>query len=322
MISLATTIINDKVRANIKACLDEDRIGQGRFIEEFEQKVADYVGVEYAIAVCNGTMANAVALRALAEIYPGNEVIVPALTFVAQINSVIMSGLKPVFIDIGDDLQMTQPEVNENTLCIMSANLMGKKCDIEGDIVLEDSCEAFGLKPKLIGTYSFYPAHTITTGEGGMIVTDDDKLAKLCKRIRNHGRKGDDILNKFEFDIFGFNAKMTNLSAAIGCAVIGEADNIIQKRKENVLLMNELVGQDFYAESPHGYPVFYKNKEERDKKLIALEGNQIEARKLFGCSIEGFPKAKDMGDRGLFVPIHQNLSEEDIKKISMCLRRI
>ena len=333
MISLASIHINNKVRANIRACLNEKRIGQGRFIKEFEQKVADYVGVKHAIAVCNGSMADIVELAVLKHLYPNRtEVIVPALTFIAQVNAVIINGLTPVFVDVGNDYQMKRPEITDNTLCVMPANLLGKKCDITGNVILEDSCEAFGIKPRDMGTYSFYPSHTITTGEGGMIVTDNDKYAELARIIKNHGRRGNDILNKFHFDIIGFNGKMSNISAAIGAAVMNDADDIIRKRKSNVALMNRLTGNEFYAESPHAYPILCDN---RDEMLLKLEKSGIEARKLFSClptqekayeymgyELGDFPMAEDIGNRGLFVPIHQNLNEEDIKKISMCVRGI
>ena len=331
MISLATATINKKVKANIKSCLDEGMIGGGRFIKEFEQKVADYVGVKHAIAVCNGSMADIVALAVLKHLYPNKtEVIVPALTFIAQINAVIINGLTPVFVDVGYDYQMKEPKITDDTLCVMPANLLGKRCDVQGNIILEDSCEAFGFKPKDIGTYSFFPSHTITTGEGGMIVTDNDKYAELARIIKNHGRRGNNILDKFHFDMIGFNGKMSNISAAIGLGVMDNADEIIKKRKDNVVLMNELTGNDFYAESPHAYPILCDN---RDEVLLKFEKNKIEARKLFSCiptqekaykymgyELRDFPVAEDIGNRGLFLPIHQNLTREDIKKISICLK--
>ena len=333
MISLATTTINDKVRANVKSCLDEGMIGGGRFVKEFEEKTAKYVGVKHAIAVCNGSMADIIALAVLKYLYPDKKtVVVPALTFIAQTNAVLINRLTPVFVDVGEDYQMKQPDITHDVLCVMPANLLGKRCNVKADLILEDSCEAFGFKPRDIGTYSFYPSHTITTGEGGMIVTDNDKYAELARTIRNHGRKGDDILDLFHFDTQGFNGKMSNLSAAIGVAVIDEADKIIRKRKKNVALMNSYLKKDFYADSPHAYPVLCDN---RDEVLLRLEKNGIEARKLFSClptqekvyrhmgyDLGDFPVAEDIGNRGLFVPIHQNLNEKDIKKISDCIRRI
>lgn len=348
MISLATVTINEKVRENVNACLDEERIGQGRFIEEFEQKVVDYVGTRYAIATASGTLADMVALAALRAKNPTkSEVIVPALTFIAHIQSVLANELVPVFVDVRPDYQMNskliERKITSNTLAVMPAHLLGKSCDIKGIQrvtqrynleIVEDCCETFGLKPKQLGTYSFFPSHTISTGEGGMIVTDDTELADLCRKMRNHGRKSDKILDKFHFDYYGFNGKISNIAAAIGTAVIDEADEIIRKRKENVRILNGTTGRHWDAQSPHCYPVMYDSRKERDRKLIELEENGIEARKIFsslptqeevyrylGYKLGDFPIAEEVGDKGLFVPIHQNLKDKDIQQIGLCIRK-
>jgi len=346
MITLGTSQITEEAFGNISKCIAENRIGQGRFVKEFEDRIAKYIGVKHAIGVCNGSMADIVALAALKEKHPEkNEVIVPALTFIAQTNAVLINGLKPVFIDIKEDYQIDETQVygkiNEKTLAVMPVHLLGKKCEIDKikviakDIpILEDCCEAFGIKPQLIGTYSFYPSHTLTTGEGGMIVTDDDDLAELCRSIKNHGRKSDKIQDKFKFDIFGFNGKMCNLVAAVGCGIVNEADKIIQKRQQNVEFLNERLNRNWYADSPHCYPVDMKSQEDRDNMLELLELYQIESRKLFSClpSQEkvysgmgykkgAFPAAEKAGDNSLYVPCHQDLDKEDLLKICQILKK-
>jgi len=168
-----------------------------------------------------------------------------------------------------------------------------------------------------------------------MVITNDDELAELARQIRNHGRRSNNILDKFHFDMFGFNGKMSNIIAAIGEAIVDEADRVIEKRKENVLKLNTLMVNDWQADSPHCYPMMYSSKEERDERLIELEKAGIEARKLFsslptqekvykylGYKLGDFPVAEDIGDKGLFVPIHQDLNDEDIKQIGLCLWRI
>ncbi|HEC66363.1 MAG TPA: aminotransferase class I/II-fold pyridoxal phosphate-dependent enzyme [bacterium] len=325
MISLATSLVNDKVRKNVNACLDENRIGGGRFIKEFEDKVAKYMGVKHAIAVCNGSMADIVALATLKAQYPNKkEVIVPALTFIAQTNAVLINGLKPVFVDITEDFQMGEFKTNKNTLAVFPVHLLGKRCEIKSDVpIIEDACEAFGVWNKRdMATFSFFPSHTITTGEGGMIITNDDIHAEIARQLMNHGRKSDKILEKFHFDYLGFNGKMSNVLASIGCAVVEEADSVIKKRKENVELYNKLLKKDWYAESPHCYPYLYKTSQERDESLIRLSENGIEARKLFSCvpkteyNFKGsYSIAEKIGKVGLFVPVHQDLSDDDIKKV-------
>ena len=284
-ISLGCSVVNNDVRKNVSAALRENRLGQGRFVTEFEQKVTKFVGAKHAVAVSNGSMADIVALSVLKQQRPGRtEVIVPALTFIAHVNAILVNGLKPVFCDIGEDLQINVEEIRKkttfDTLAIFPVHLLGKKCNIEeikkigreeGIFVLEDSCEAFGLYHDTeFATYSFFPSHTITTGEGGMIVTNIESNAEWARKIANHGRKGDNILDKFHFDSMGFNGKMSNVLAAIGCGVVDGAGKVIEERKKNVEHFNKLMNGNWFADSPHGYPIFYESSEQRDKKAFKL----------------------------------------------------
>ena len=167
-----------------------------------------------------------------------------------------------------------------------------------------------------------------------MILTDDKKIAELCKKIRNHGRRSDDILDKFHFDIFGYNGKMSNITAAIGSGVVENTDGIIFKRKKNVKALNEATGKDWYAESPHCYPVECENRNARDNKMKELYANGVETRKLFsslptqervyrdmeyerGC----FPVAEDIGERYLYVPCHQNLLDNELQQICKIIKK-
>lgn len=338
MISLATSKITPQVRKNINRALDDNRIAGGVFIEQFEKAVAKYNGAKYGIAVCNGTMADIVALAALKALYPEkNEVIVPALTFIAHTNAVLVNGLKPVFVDVDEHCQMNPGliEVNEKTLAIMPANLLGVHNNMErifnkakGIPIIEDNCEAYGIRNKqaLMSTYSFFPSHTITTGEGGMILTDNEKVAEYCRAARNHGRLSTDILNMFHFPLFGINGKMTNVAAAIGCAIAPSADSVIKKRQRNVEIYNDLLGKSWYAYTPHCYPVWYNTEAQRNDKLVELYENGIEARKLFSClpTVEykkkgNYPMAEKLSRTGLFVPVHQDLTKEDIKRVCKIL---
>lgn len=338
MISLATSKITKQVRKNVNKALDDNRIAGGSFIEKFENKVSEYNDAEYGIAVCNGTMADIVSLAALKALYPDkNEVIVPALTFIAQTNAILVNGLKPIFVDVDENCQMNIDEVKitDKTLAIFPANLLGKEIDmrklrcIAGETpIIEDNCEAYGIRSKYadMSTYSFFPSHTITTGEGGMILTDNKKIAEYCKACRNHGRLNTDILNMFHFPVFGLNAKMTNIAAAIGCAIAPSADKVIKKRQSNVDLYNKILGKNWNSFSPHCYPVWYNTEAQRNDKLVELYENGIEARKLFSClpTVEykkkgNYPMAEKLSRTGLFVPIHQDLTKEDIKKICQIL---
>jgi len=334
-ISLATSKITPQVRKNVNKALDDNRIAGGSFIEKFEKSVAKYHGAKYGIAVCNGTMADIVALAALKVLYPcKNEVIVPALTFVAHTNALLVNGFKPVFVDVDENCQLDPCliEITDRTLAIMPANLLGRKVDINkfkkfGVPIIEDNCEAYGVRNKVdMSTYSFFPSHTITTGEGGMILTDSEELNILARACRNHGRIKTDILNMFHFPVFGLNGKMTNIAASIGCAIVGSGANVIKKRINNVLLYNKLLKKNWHAFSPHCYPVWYKTEEERNNKLLELDRNEVEARKLFSCiptveyGLKGdYPMAEKLSRTGLFVPVHQDLTKTDIKKICKIL---
>ena len=356
MISLATSKITSKVKANVNACLNDNRIGQGRFNKEFEQKTAEYLGAKHAIAVNNGSMADIVALGSLKVKYPSKtEVIVPAYTFIAQTNAIFINGLTPVFVDVGDDYQIDVDKIEEKitnkTLCIYAVHLFGKACDIikikelsikHNVAVVEDCCECFGGKVNGIkvgtfgdfGTYSFFPSHTITTGEGGMVVTNDPELADIAKQVANHGRRGDNILDKFHFDVFGFNGKMSNVLASIGCAILPSADKVVNQRRDNVKLYNSILGNTWYAESPHCYPTRYDTEEERNFILERLWEDKIEARKAFsslptqekvywkyGHRKGDFPMAEKFGETVLFTPVHQDLMVEDIEDICRILKK-
>lgn len=184
-----------------------------------------------------------------------------------------------------------------------------------------------------MATYSFFPSHTITTGEGGMILTNDKELADLARAARNHGRtQKSDILNKFHFDNLGINGKMSNVLAAIGCAVVDTAWDVIKKRRRNVHLYNTILKREWYSFSPHCYPMYYHSEQERNETLLNLDKNDIEARKLFSClpvdekvykymgyKKGDFPVAEDIAKRGLFVPIHQDLTEDDIRFVASLL---
>ena len=333
MISLASAKIPFKAYLNVLDCLKSERIGRGKYVDRFEKLSAEYFGVKHCLAVANGTLADLILLSTLKEMYPGKlEVILPAFTFIAQANSVLWAGLNPVFIDEKQDVQ---PLINERTLCYFPVHLLGlygiSPTLIHDVPILEDCCEAMGghisgIKFGTIGiagAFSMYPSHTITTGEGGLIITNDDEFHAIARSIHNHGKFGG---QDFNFKYLGINAKMTNLQAAIGCELIKTIDEVNQKRRDNVAHYNRLLGTSFHASAPHCYPVFYKDQESRDKALKTLTDAGIECRKLMGCIPDSEPYVQRFGtpiptafvnarryaNTGLFVPIHQNLTKKEI----------
>lgn len=365
MIFLGTANISNKTKSLMEQALNKGVIGQGDYIREFEERLADFFKVKQAIAVANGTLADACALAA-AKYEDGcqrKEVIVPALTFISQINAIYYNHLKPVFIDVDYDYQINtekiEEKINENTLAIMPTHLLGWPAEMEKIIslakkynlyVIEDACEALGSRyqNQLCGTigdmgcFSFFPSHTISTGEGGVVVTNNDKLANLLRLLRNNGRKSEKPEDKFIFPSIGFSAKMNTLEAIIGLGVIDELPQHIERRHQNMIKLNTLLGKNCFSEKgerytvPHAYSIMVESKEIRDKLLkllpekFGIEARQIfysiptqsEAYKFLGEKEGTYLTAEDIGQRGLYVPCHQNLSEEDIIKISNTLKRI
>ena len=264
----------------------------GRFNEEFQQKFSEFLGVEYALTVNSGSSANLLALSALTSyklgerrLRKGDEVITVAAGFPTTVNPIIQQGLIPVFVDceIGTyniDVTKIEEAISDKTRAVFLAHTLGNTFDLDkvsaicekhGLWLLEDSCDALGAKYKgknagtigHIGTYSFYPAHHITMGEGGAVVTDDPLLYKILLSFRDWGRDcwcqpGKDNSckqrfnmqlgnlpfgydHKYTYSHIGFNLKITDWQAAIGLAQLEKLPEFIRKRKENAALLRSLL---------------------------------------------------------------------------------
>ena len=355
-VSLAAVDLPEQSKKNLQEAIAEERIGQGKFIREFEEKFAEWNGSKYAVFVSNGTVADTLALWSIKD--GRNEVILPAFTFVAQANSVIHAGLKPVFVDVDEraqiDPNLIERAITPNTLAIFPAHLLGRAADMDtikfiaekcNLFVIEDCCEALGAqwnKEKVgsigdIGTFSFYASHHITTGEGGMLTTNSKEIYDKVVSLRNHGRKSENTLDLFQFEMIGFNSKGTNLQAAIGAGLVDKLDKIIETRRLNMKWLNKILGLSWYDDvskersSPHCYPLFAETSIQRDLKLMELEDKGIEARKLMACipskeqcpaygEYEGiFPIAERFGSLGYYVPVHHLLTYEQLNYLSLCL---
>jgi len=339
MIRLSHVSIPYETAERVKQMILRGEIGQSEAIEEFEAAFARWLGVRHCVAVSSGTMADTIALAVLKHFYPGrNEVVVPALTFIAQVNAITYNGLKPVFVDHGDD---PSEVVGRDTLALFPVHLLGKPVDLQGwrslhFPIVEDSCEAMGSSffnkscgaVGEMGTFSFFPSHTISTGEGGMITTNSEDLANMARRMRNHGKISS---ADFHFDVIGFNGKMTAIQAAIGLGMVRELDSIIKRRRQ---VFFELGGEEKPGEfiSPHAFPVICESEQRRDSLLQHFRAAGIECRNLFssiptqekayahlGHKLGDFPVAEDIGRRGLYVPCHSGLRAEDIQKIKAVL---
>ena len=240
--------IDDNELKHLKRVIDSTYVVEHELTKEFESIIKDYTGSKHAIAMTNGTMALYSCLLALG-LKPGDEVIVPNLTFIASSNAVLMANGVPVLCEVTKDTLCLDPielekKITEKTKIIMPVHLYGQSADMDSIMsiakkyklkVLEDAAQGVGVfsNGKHVGTFgdcgilSFYGNKTITCGEGGVVLTDNDEVAKKCYRLKNHGRDRKGI---FEHEHIGFNFCFTEMQAAIGISQMEKLDRIIDRK--------------------------------------------------------------------------------------------
>jgi perosamine synthetase len=344
-------------KAYVNQCLDSTWISsRGEFIDRFQQNFARHVGATDALAVCNGTVAIHLTLVALG-IGPGDEVIVPTLTYVAAVNAIRYVGATPVFAD--SDLTTWQVDpadvearISPRTKAILAVHLYGQACDMpalcalarrEGLLVIEDCAEAFGtmIGGRHVGTFgdaasfSFFGNKTITTGEGGMVVLRDPEVRRLALKLRGQGLAD---TREYWHDIIGFNYRMTNICAAIGLAQLERADRFLARKRAIALrLANLLTGLPLtpHREVPgttHSYwmiSVAVENAADRDPLRTTLRRAGIETRPLFhpvhtmpmyAAGQTGLARAIDLGARGVNLPSWPGMTDADVVAIAETIR--
>jgi perosamine synthetase len=256
-IPIAKPVLGKKELEAVKEVFESGMLVQGKKVKLFEEKFAEYIGVEHAIAVANGTVALDVALKAL-NLGPGDEVITPAFSFIASSNCILFQNAKPVFADINPRTFNIDPsdvaeKITAKTKALIAVHLFGQPANMNalkeiaednGILLVEDAAQAHGAEYKGqkagsigdIGCFSFYATKNMTMGEGGMIATNDQKLARKARLLRNHGGT-----QKYHHDILGYNYRMTEFCAAIGSVQLKKLDEFNEKRRENAkLLSNEI----------------------------------------------------------------------------------
>jgi len=312
-IPVAQPILGGNERKYVLECLDSGWISSiGRFIGLFEDSFARFCATSYGIACNNGTTALHLALAALAT-GPGDEIIVPTLTYVATANAVLYCGARPVFVDSDPetmtmDVSLLEEAVTERTKGIIVVHLYGHPVDMNpvlevarrcGLFVIEDAAEAHGAlyegRPVgsigQAGTFSFYGNKIISSGEGGMVTTSDAELrARLCL-LRGQGM---DPQRRYWFPVVGYNYRMTNVAAAIGLAQLEQVDHFLETRRSIALIyenhLNEL--REFLVlpiEKPWAkhvywsYPVLLRDsvRTDRDGIMKHLEQDGIDTRPVF-----------------------------------------
>ncbi len=338
-IPFGTISIPEASKQMIGEILETKRISSGKHVRMFEEKFAEVVGVKEAVALSNGTDADILALAVLHDFgaHRGDEVIIPSLSFVATGNAVVHAGFTPVFVDIRRETLNMNPDliealITEKTRAIMPVHLMGKPAEMEAInaiakkyrlYVIEDAAEAHGALYKGrpvggladMGAFSLYVAHIITTGEGGIVVTDNEDFAETLRSLRSHGRackckqctinitsqycprrfqggNGEDI--RFVFERIGYSSKMNELEAAIGLGNVEIYHDILNKRRRNLLYILEgfkrfspylLTIEEGPEEQigPHAIPIIIQEGASFSRAELTnyLEEQGIETRTLF-----------------------------------------
>ena len=333
----------------------------GKYVGEFEQGFADYIGCTHGAAVHTGTAALHLALLAIG-IGPGDEVIIPTLTFAATANAVLYTGATPVFVDSERETWNIDPDLIENkitkkTRAIIPVHLYGHPCDMDkiteisqkyNLTIIEDAAEAHGAEYKgqrvgsmgTISCFSFFGNKIITTGEGGMCLCHDQDLIEKIAKLRDHGM----VKNKrYWHDEIGFNYRMTNLQAAVGVAQLEKLDWFVNRKKENATLYNScLSGQEKLTLPPNkswAKNVFWlytvllkKGTKNRDQLIRSLKDKGIESRPVFYplhemepykefSNNDEFPVATQIAYSGLSLPSAPTLKEDQIRYICTILEK-
>ena len=329
-------------------CIRANWITGGEKVREFERRIAELCGVTHAITCCNGTIALYLGLK-IVGVGEGDEVIVPDFTFIASANSVVLAGAKPVFVDVDAktlniDPECTEKAITQRTKAIMPVHIYGQAADMDAilDIakrhnllVVEDAAQGIGVtfKGKLTGTFgdvgciSFYADKTITTGEGGMVLTNDDEFARQCLILKHQGRTGRGI---YFHEHIGYNFRLTDLQAAVGLAQLSKLPTIIERKKQNERLYREYLADiadiEFPYTDPRGFNVPFRvnillDKPQELSDFLNKEG--IGSRGFFHplhsqpCyNVKGeFPNAVRAYERGLSLPSSVTLREEQIEYV-------
>ncbi len=333
----------------VNECLDSTWISsKGKFINKFESKFSEYTKIKYSIAVPNGTIALHLALLAVG-IGAGDEVLVPTLTYVASANSIRYTGAKPVFVDSLYDTWQIDPDdverkLTKKTKAIMPVHLYGYPSNMKelrsiakrnGILIIEDCAEAFGtlLDGKHVGNFgdisafSFFGNKTITTGEGGMVSTNNKNIFELAIRLKGQGLAKN---REYWHDIVGYNYRMTNICAAIGLAQLERADKIIKKKRKLAEWYYDNLGGlglQFHNEHSnvfHSYwmvNVLVNKYKDRDRLRDFLKAQGIETRPVFfpihtmpiyKQRGQKFPIAEDIARRGITLPSYPALTKNDV----------
>lgn len=344
----------------VNKVLSSRRLTYGDMTRKFEEEFARIHGWKYALFTSSGTDALKIALGALKEKYgwkDGDEIIIPAVTFIATFNVVLMNNLTPVLVDVQKHTVNLDPElikkaITKKTVAIMPVHLLGQAANMPAIMkialaynlkVVEDSCETMFIDTKIkgqIACYSTYIAHVLVTGVGGFITTNDKKLATTMRSMMFHGRHesylsmNDKTTHKLHywFPRFGYSNRLTELEAALGLGELRDWQKMVIKRQKNAKYLMENLS---FASIPvldvnnHAFmffPLFVKG---RDKLIKSLDENGVQARLILPLTTQPtvkkylknkYPVAQWINRNGLLLPCHQYLRKQDLDKIISIIR--
>jgi len=366
-IHLSRPDITEKEIEAVCAVLRSPNLSLGPKLVEFEQAFAKYIGTKRAVAVNSGTSGLFLCMSALG-ISQGDEVITTPFTFISSATSIIMAGAKPVFVDI-DPVSLNinpaeiESRITDKTKAILPVPIFGnpagldKICEIAQRYnlsVIEDSCEALGstLHGKKTGTFgtmsvfAFYPNKQITTGEGGMILTDEDVLADMCVSLRNQGR--DKNTNWLSHKRLGYNFRLSDINCALGIAQLSRIEQIKAKRKQVAKWYQEMLADDdrlIVPVEPDGCDISWFvfvvrladrfTTQQRDKILEAITDRGIQVGNYFptvhlqpfiverfGYKSGDFPITESVSGRTIALPFYNNLSKEQTAIVCKTLKEV
>lgn len=346
-IPIAKPQLGEEEKAAVIAVLDSGMLAQGKRVAEFEARFAELCGVEHAVAVASGTAALWLTLLAHG-IGRGDEVITTPFSFIASSNAILYAGAKPVFVDIEPDTCLIdtaaiEARTSERTRAILPVHLYGQPCDMAAImeiaarhnlVVIEDACQAHGAtfegQPAGSfggGCFSFYATKNMTAGEGGIITTNDDALAKRLRLLRNHGQS-----RRYQHDILGYHFRTTDIQAAIGLAQLAKLPVWNEKRIANARYLSErLQGVRVPVARSGRRHVFhqYTIRVSSDRQALQdhLQKHGIGTAIHYPCPIhrqpvyeslgydDVLPQAEAASQEVLSLPVHPALSQYDLDRI-------
>jgi len=343
--------------------LRSGRLALGPKTAAFERSLAAYAGVKHAVAVDSGTAALHLIVKALG-IGPGDEVLVPSFTFAASANAFLYEGATPVFVEVEPDtynldVRDLEHRITGRTKAIMAVDVFGHPADWDGLeriaartglAVIDDCCEAIGAAYKgrrlggfgAAGAFAFYPNKQMTTGEGGMIVTNNDRLAELCRSYANQGRTA--MGAWLQHDRLGHNYRLDEMSAALGLSQLARLDQFLAKRERVARQYGERLAVMAGVRPPtvrpevrmswFVYVVTLDEGSDRDRTIAGMEREGVPCRgyfapvhtqpyirERFGDLRGTLPRTEAIGRRTLALPFHNELEEPEIERILAVLRR-